>query len=606
MVFARNNELKENENMRYGIKRILRVVFAVAALMLGTVTTKAEEYKDTTECNVISIAIDVSGSMKKTDLHRHSIELIKLYMDVCEETDYLSVTAYNDQIVYHSGLVSMANATEKEALAAHLDDLQFQGETDNGLGLLQATKTIAEAGIDYDNAFIIMVSDGNTDLKNSKTNRTTADSDADMKTSTELAVENDIMINVVSYTTSYNQDTGLLSVVSTSTGGSTTVVDNASQFIQVMLGTFFNGYGNGKVSFQTTDTNEAVNRYESEVELLPNQKCYEVLFTTESMTDCEVVKVAEGSRIYQGKNYLMHRLDKEGVYGFKAIYGLEKPSTLITGIIKIEKKVTIVPEPTAPPVKEDLGKSPEGQSTEIQLYTSSNLWVMDVSNLFEDADGDIVKYSVVKTEGAAECMLSGSMLSIDISKAGKNQYQIVAEDSKQNCAEISLGLEVISSWKQYEGLITLVLVCVIILLAVIICACIIRAVLFGGKKTQNAISGCLKAYFIDLKSKNESVDLVWNLENYPPEGVTLEELFLSKGIKENFKDIEKICFYPGKNNDELLLVHCMEGGIFLGEQNVKANKPVAVCSGDVLYISFAENSSEIEIRYAAKSDCLDR
>ena len=116
----------------------------------------------------------------------------------------------------------------------------------------------------------------------------------------------------------------------------------------------------------------------------------------------------------------------------------------------------------------------------------------------------------------------------------------------------------------------------------------------------------MKAYFIDLKSKNESVDLIWNLEDYPPEGVTLEELFLSKGIKENFKDIEKVCFYPGKNSSELLLVHCMEGGIFLGEQNVKANKPVAICSGDILYISFAENASEIELKYTAKSDCLDR
>ncbi len=581
------------------------MIFAMVLSILITspLQTKAEENNETAECNVISIAIDVSGSMKKTDSNRHSIELIKLCMDVCSETDYLNVTAYNDQIVYHSGLVPMGNIEGKEKLIEELDALQFHGETDNGLGLLTATKAIADAELEYDNAFIIMVSDGNTDLKNSNTNRTTADSDTDMKTSMELALENDIVINVVGYTDAYNQDTGLLSVVSTTTGGSTTIVDNAPQFIQVVLGTFFNGYENGKVNFQITETNEVLNRYESDIEVDKNQKCYEVFFSTEDMTNCEVVKVEEGTQFFQGKNYLIQKIDEKGQYKFDAIYSLEKPATLISGTIKIEKKESKGQETTPLPVVETSGMVPKGQDVVKQLYTSKNTWIMDVSSLFEDADGDIVKYSVIHNSGDAECTLSGSMLSINIDKPGDNEYLIIAEDSKQNKEEITLKLELISSWKQYQGIMTVGLICLILAVTGAICAFIIKTVLLGKKKAQNVISGILKAYFIDLKSKNESVDISWNLEEYPPEGVTLEELFLSKGIKENFKDIEKVCFYPGKNSKELLLVHCMEGGIFLGEQNVRANKPIAVCSGDVLYISFAENASEIELKYTARSDC---
>ena len=284
----------------------------ISLLWMSPLEMMAEENEEITECNAISIAIDISGSMKKTDSHRHSIELIKLCMDICNETDYLSVTAYNDQIVYHSGLVSMGNAEGKNKLIEELDALQFHGETDNGLGLITATKAIADADLEYDNAFIIMVSDGNTDLENSKTNRTTADSDADIERSTKLAIENDIMINVVGYTNAYNQDTGLLSVVSASTGGSTTIVNNAPQFIQVVLSTFFYGYEHGKTNFQTSETMEAVNRYESNIELSENQKCYEVFFTTESMSDCEVVSVNENARVFQGNNYLIQRMDEEG------------------------------------------------------------------------------------------------------------------------------------------------------------------------------------------------------------------------------------------------------------------------------------------------------
>ena len=575
-------------------------------LVMTPLQTKAEGSQETTECNAIAIAIDVSGSMKKTDSNRHSIELIKLCMDVCNETDYLSVTAYNDQIVYHSGLISMGNSEEKEALIKELDALQFRGETDNGLGLLTATKAIADSDLEYDNAFIIMVSDGNTDLENSKTNRTTADSDADIKTSTELAIENDIMINVVGYTNAYNQDTGLLSVVSASTGGSTTVVNNAPQFVQVVLGTFFYGYENGKVSFQTEEITEVLNRFERSTELEDNQKCYEVFFSTESMTNCEVVDAADNVQIFQGSNYLIQKMDEKGKYDFKSVYSVEKPTTIITGTIKIEEAVVMpTPEPLLEPVVE-VGQTPKGEDVVEQLYTTKVPLMMDVSGLFEDADGDIVRYSVVQSKGDAVCTLSGSMIIIDITEPGENQYIITAEDSKQNKKEISISLEIVPAWKQYQGLITVLLISLIVLLALGICVYIVKVVLYGGKKIQKAISGNLKAYFIDLKSKNEAVDMSWNLENYPPEGVTLEELLLSKGIKENFKDVEKICFYPGKNDHELLLIHCMEGGVFLGEQNVRANKPVAISSGDVIYISFAENASEIELKYTAKMDCLER
>lgn len=565
---------------------------------------KAEGNQGTMECNAISIAIDVSGSMKNTDSQRHLPELIKLCADVCNETDYLSVTAYNDQIVYQSGMVSMGDSEQKEQLMKELDALEYQGETDNGLGLLSATKAITESHIKYDNAFIILVSDGNTDLKNSKTNRTTADSDADIKTSTELAIKNDIVIHVVGYTDAYNQDTGLLSVATASTGGNTTFVNNAPQFIQVVLSTFFYGYEYGRVSFQTENVTEGINRLEYSTELEENQKCYEVLFSTESMSDCEVMN--QEVQILRGKNYLIQQIGEKGQYDVKAIYTLDKPATIITGTVKVAKKTT--PEPISEYVYvpvENPGQAPTGTDVIKQAYVSKMPLLMDVSSFFADADNDIVSYSVMQTQGEADCMLSGSMISIDMTKPGENKYIIIAEDSKQNKAEIKFDLEIVPAWKQYQGIITTLFISLILLVALGICIYIVKIVLFSSKKTSKAISGILKAYFIDLKSKNEAVDMCWNLEEYPAEGVTLEELLLSKGIKENFQDVGKVCFYPGKNENELLLVHCLEGGIFLGDQNVRANRPLTVRSGDTLYISFAENASEIELRYTAKIDCLE-
>lgn len=565
--------------------------------MTQPLNVMAEGCETKTECHAISIAIDVSGSMKKTDSQKHSIELIKLFMDLCNETDYLSVTAYNDQIVYHSGLVSMGNTAQKDAVKDDLDKLQFMGETDNGLGLITATNAIVESELEYDNAFIILVTDGNTDLENSTTDRTTEDSTADMQTSAEMAKERDITIDVVEYTNAYNQDTGLLSVISASTGGGATIVDNAPQFIQVMLGLFFSEYGQGKANLKISESEEYLNRNQSSVELLDNQKGYDVIFTTEKMTDCEVTNDTDSVVVHRGSHYLVQEIKQPGIHELKSLYSVEQPTTIVSGNVVFSFEEEPAKEIIEIIEVEDKGSAPKGQDITKQIYADNENLVMDTSSIFEDADHDIVKYNVVKKEGTAEFSISGSMLSIKTDKSGFNQYEITAVDSKQNEKTICLNLEIIPAWKQYQPLIIVIIICLILLCAIGISIYIVKRLLFANKKPQRAINGYLKACFIDLKSKNESADIEWNLSEYPPEGVTLEELLLSKKIKENFKDIDKVCFYPGKHFNEMILVHCMEGGVFLGEQIIKANTPVTICSGDVLYISFAENASEIEFRY---------
>ena len=189
-------------------------------------------------------------------------------------------------------------------------------------------------------------------------------------------------------------------------------------------------------------------------------------------------------------------------------------------------------------------------------------------------------------------------MSVSLDQASLNEYKITAVDSKQNTCTVSYCLEIEDSWRQYYSAIIIGLILLIFVVAAGISFIIIRRLLFY-KKEQTAISGYLYARFIDLKSKNESIDIQWNLAEYLPEGVTLEELFHSKRIKENLKDIDKVCFYPGQNRGELTLVYCMEGSIFLGEQLVQKNTPIKICSGDILYVTFAENSSELELRYKA-------
>ena len=129
---------------------------------------------------------------------------------------------------------------------------------------------------------------------------------------------------------------------------------------------------------------------------------------------------------------------------------------------------------------------------------------------------------------------------------------------------------------------------------------IIRRILFRNVKETKALSGELIARFVDIKTKNDVDEVRWKLKDYPHGGVSLQELFHSKGIREELKDIDKVCFYPGEEDHTIQLVHNIEGGVFIGDHHVRSNIPTIVRNGSKIYVSIAENASEIELTYYGK------
>ena len=109
-----------------------------------------------------------------------------------------------------------------------------------------------------------------------------------------------------------------------------------------------------------------------------------------------------------------------------------------------------------------------------------------------------------------------------------------------------------------------------------------------------------------MKSKNDIPATIWNLKDYPQEGVTLKELFNASGIQEDLPQLEKICLYPGEEGQGLLLVHCIDGGIFIDDKSVSRNVPAQVHYGETIYVAFPENASEFSLKYEEKKEEFER
>ncbi len=507
------------------IKNTVNQIVCFLCIVILFFSSKQVNAQENQDGCAISIAIDISGSMKTTDQQRMTIEMIQLFIDVCEDVDYFNVTAYNDTIVYHSGMVSMADEASKAELINQLNQLKFAGETDNGLGLLAATKAITDAEIDVDQAFVLLITDGNTDLKNSQTGRTLEDARNDLSESSELAKENDITLHAIEFTKDYQEDTSLLSVITSATGGGTILVDNTPQFVQVLLSTFFSEYHGGKASLQVVESTDLLNRTEFAIET-KEEKCYVIIVSTQEIQDSEILNEAEAVDEKRGDCYFFTEVSENQNCQLTAIFSVSEPTTMILGTIKIPVE-KIVEEVVVEETPETIPGSPATEEVE--------------------------------------------------------QVEIEPKEP--------------SFWEKYQTQLVTIMIVAIVLVTILSSVLIIRGLLFKKEVKEKVFHGKLRARFISLKSKNESVDIEWNLSNYSGEGITLEELFAGKKIKEDLKDLEKISFYPGKVSNEIIFVHNMEGGAFLGDLRIKVNTQTRVHQGDIIYLSFAENASEIEIYY---------
>lgn len=238
---------------------------------------------------------------------------------------------------------------------------------------------------------------------------------------------------------------------------------------------------------------------------------------------------------------------------------------------------------------------------EFNLYVGEQTVYYDLNTLFQDKDGDRLSYVLTNgDEVGNNIALEGSVLKINPVEAGEFCIKILATDTLGETAEAEVRLVCLSSWKKHETYLIVAVIVGILLVTAAICILLIYCMGKQKRKDQNKkFSGFLYGTFIDLKSKNERPDVKWDLAQYSDDGVSLQELFLHVNMKEDLPQLERLCLYPSSKK-ELLLVHCMDGGVFVDNRNISANVPAKVCSGETIYISFADNASELALRYESE------
>lgn len=463
-------------------------------------------------CDIV-FALDISGSMKKTDENRTAVEAIKMVIDICDENDRIGMVAYNDTIAYSFSLTNLGSQEHRQQLKDMVDSIEYQGETDIGLGIRQAVEMLGTQEQNREK-LVILLSDGKTDLAQSTTGRTLEQSEADLNQAVAQAEKEKIAIHTIGFANEYLEDSDYLTIIAANTQGTTHIAASPLQLNQ-MINQILSSYKEGENTLtQVIDISGELQEEQIELKKKNTKKVYLNILCTG-----EIYQLALGNttgEIQQSQKYAIVKWNEPKETLVKLTFQGSQGAKMILNMIEIKGD-----EPT--PI---LSLSPTPPVTKIPVIVTS----------------------------------------------------VPVQKEKQT---------------PRIGLVVLVICCLTI------CSILFIVYLFFRKDKKQKypqFDGMLLGEFIDLKSKNESISLQWQLKEYPEEGVTLKELFHGADFREDLPELDRLCFYPYKNH-QLLLVHCMEGGVFLEEENIFQNKPTQIHVGDTVYISFAENSSELELKY---------
>lgn len=209
-------------------------------MLCGIIPLKGQMvYADGTSSGMDAVLVlDLSGSMKKTDPNKVSLEGAKLFVDMMESSgSRAGFVAFSDKIEQVYNLSTISSIDDKKNIKNAIDALPYAGDTDIGAAALQAVQMLKDASDVGNKKMVLLFTDGETDLP--KGTPSEAEAEAASLEQAKNAIAEAGTAGIPIYTIGLNAngevDTDLITDMAASTSGTNNIVSSASE-----LPTIFN------------------------------------------------------------------------------------------------------------------------------------------------------------------------------------------------------------------------------------------------------------------------------------------------------------------------------------------------------------------------------
>lgn len=276
-------------------KKIISFMSAVlVTFILCTNSVMAEEAAMTKKDLNIVFAVDHSGSMNKQDAQRMIPEMLKVFADTMHsENVRIGYVAYNDTIVARHTPVSIQTSAQRDSLKETMESADNRGETDIGLGLREAYHLMDGCS---GRKMIVLISDGETDLRNSNTGRTEQDSDRDMQEIVNTCKAEGTPIVTVAFGEEYEGEDEVLKNISAQTAGESYTAQKPEDLISIFYDLFHTNF-----TYTVHETGDSIYGEGSQKVNYESKGSYFEELTVLLLSDKEILKadIEYGSRKIQ-------------------------------------------------------------------------------------------------------------------------------------------------------------------------------------------------------------------------------------------------------------------------------------------------------------------
>jgi Mg-chelatase subunit ChlD len=220
------------------MKRLKAVSFLLSCLVFisASFCASGEEIASGKNGLDVMFVMDYSGSMAANDPDYTAIGMVKAFIDTVHSADIrIGFVAYNDHIMSSAAPVSVRTQEERYSLKNLMDSAGYSGNTDIGLGLNYAYGLTGQEN--GRKCIIVLISDGETDLKGSRAGRTKETSDQDLRNTVEACQSRSIPLYTVAFG-KYDGSKEILKEISSQTGGQNYTVEKPETLIEVLYGIF--------------------------------------------------------------------------------------------------------------------------------------------------------------------------------------------------------------------------------------------------------------------------------------------------------------------------------------------------------------------------------
>ncbi len=570
----------------------LGAAFIVLALIWYGYTdpVHATEKSTNGETLNIVIAVDHSGSMNRQDGQKTVPEMIKALSDtLCAENVRIGYVAYNDTILTGLSPVPVETREQRGRLQETVKSSGYSGETDVGLGMAEAYRLLEDCA---GKKMLVLISDGKTDLERSKTGRTPEESQKDMESVIDSCRQEGTPVVTIAFGKDYEGDGRDLADMSEQTGGLFFTAANPDE----LVGIFYN-------LSDYIEKRNVTAKIEWTDKVTKNQPAVFRIFLTDGGNVVQNVEsfrkadwyadfynIQTGSTIpvklkWEGNSLAgTVTLKESGKYTVLAGTGQNRGN--LYGTFETEVMNTM-------PVSLI--------SDEFSLYLTDRERSVDLNACFTDADGDELTYTVENSPETAAVRIDGNYLYITPEAAGEGCIAVKVSDGENNLIS-QISIRVKSPYPYWIGAgITFIL---ILLLAARLATrrqkqgIVPKAETGPGIDTRGySFTGKLNAYFTLLPKEGEEIPpLSFALHQIREKKIALDTMFKNYPEETDLLGLDKIFLFPAENR-RMILYHNSNAAVMLGNSIVCRNMQYAVSYGDILYITAADRSCELEIHY---------